>query len=232
MTAKRWLIVAGALGLAGLTLMVVVLVMYRPTSVPDVLGQPVAKATTLVEQAGLRLGTQSRVATTAVGVGFVLEQRPAGSESAPRGSAVDVTLAVTPAWVSVPAVTGLDQAAAEQKLTSALFAPIHVQVFTTKAAKGTVVDQAPAAGTTYQTGRGVAIGVSAGPDDGSGVTVPDLSGMTVTEATSALAKVGLRSSGFVTDITTPQTNVVVDQLPDKGVIVGKGTTVLLLFENR
>jgi beta-lactam-binding protein with PASTA domain len=122
---------------------------------------------------------------------------------------------------------GAEQAV--QKLTDELYLPTSVSIFGT-ATVGVVLDQAPSAGTSWMTGRPVAIGVAAGPDDGTGTTVPDLKGDSLETAQAKLAKANLVGNGFLTQITTPQANVVVDQLPEGGVVVRPGTTVLLLFK--
>jgi beta-lactam-binding protein with PASTA domain len=53
--------------------------------------------------------------------------------------------------------------------------------------------------------------------------------MTIEEAMIALQRVGLVGNGVVRDVATPQANTLVDQLPNGGVRVSPGTTVLLLF---
>ena len=80
------------------------------------------------------------------------------------------------------------------------------------------------------TGRPVAYAVSAGPDDGTAVEVPDVMGKTIEAAFAELRKLGLQPVDFVTGINTPADNVVVVQLPEGGLSVRPGTPVLLLFE--
>ena len=137
-------------------------------------------------------------------------------------------MSVAPVDAPVPDVVGRDAADATAALTEALYIPLIVDVFGPEAA-GTVLDQAPAPGTSWQTGRRVAIGVAAGPDDGTGVKVPDLKGLSLDAAMLKLYEVGLDGTGFLTQINDPQSNLVVDQLPDGGPLVRPGTTVLMLF---
>jgi beta-lactam-binding protein with PASTA domain len=141
---------------------------------------------------------------------------------------VNVTVSVSPVGAEVPEVTGLESAEALRVLTEALYAPVMVDIFG-EAVVGTVLDQAPAAGTSWVTGRPVAIGVAAGPDDGTGTIVPNLKGDQLMTAKAKLEKAQLLSAGFLTQIATPETNVVVDQLPEGGTVVRPGTTVLLLL---
>jgi beta-lactam-binding protein with PASTA domain len=211
-----------------IVLVVVTLIALRPTVVPDLRGKPEAEVDGLLGDAGLRLGSTGRVATATVAAGRVVEQSIAPLVRVPRRSSVNVTLTVSPIAAHVPEVVGLTSASAVRKLTEALYAPVVVDIFG-EAAMGTVLDQAPAAETSWVTGRPVAIGVAAGPDDGTGTTVPDLTGDSLEAAQAKLEKARLVGAGFLTQITTPATNVVVDQLPQGGTVVRPGTTVLLLL---
>jgi beta-lactam-binding protein with PASTA domain len=87
----------------------------------------------------------------------------------------------------------------------------------------------PSSGTTWMTGRQVAIGVAAGPDNGMGVKVPNLTGKPVDVALSELRAEGFDGRGFVMALARAHENVVVDQLPPPGAIVRPGATVLVLF---
>ncbi len=226
---NRWLVGLSIVAGVVIVLLIAAFFAFRPTTVPDLRTKTVSEAHALVQAAGLELGTPSEVATGAVGEGRIVEQRPAALTRAPSRSSVDVTVAVAPVPADVPDVAGRDSAEAVRVLTSALYIPVVVDIFD-QGASGTVLDQAPAAGTSWMTGRPVAIGVAVGPDDGTGVTVPDLRGDSLEEALAKLQKVGLNGNGFVTQINSPESNVVVDQLPNGGLVVRPGTTVLLLFE--
>jgi len=105
-----------------------------------------------------------------------------------------------------------------------------VDVFGLKEAQGTVVGQVPAPGTEWMTGRPVAIAVSAGPDDGTAVEVPDVLGDSVDTALSTLEQSGLVGAGAVVDPTSLESSAVTRQLPEGGAMVRPGTTVLLLFD--
>jgi serine/threonine-protein kinase len=225
---NRWVTGIAIVAVILIVLVVALLFALRPTTVPDLGLKSAAEAAALVEHAGLKLGTSGRLATGTVGAGRVIGQRPLAETRAPRRSSVDVTVSVAPVPADVPDVVGRDAAAATAALSDALFLPVSVDIFG-PSVEGAVLDQAPAAGTSWMTGRPVAIGVAAGPDDGTGVTVPDLEGDPLPQTLAKLDKVGLNSAGFVTQKNSPESNVVVDQLPQAGVVVRPGTTVLLLF---
>jgi serine/threonine-protein kinase len=211
-----------------IVLLIVLLIALKPVTVPDLNSKPIAEATALLEHVGLRLGSTSRVATTSAGSNVVIEQRPAALKRVPKRSSVDVTIAVAPVAADVPNIVGLTAADAVKVLSDALYTPVGVDIFD-QGTKGVVLDQAPSAGTSWTTGRPVAVGVAAGPNDGSGVKVPDVKGQSLDKAITTLTAARLVGMGFLTQITTPAANEVVDQLPEGGTVVRPGTTVLLLL---
>ena len=227
---NRLVVLAIAVGVVGVVIVGIVLFALRLVVVPDVTLKPVAEATALVEQVGLTLGTPGKIPTVSVGPGLVVSQSPAPASRARRHASVEVTLAVAPVMSPVPDVAGRQVAEAQQKLTEALYVPLRVDIFDAESPLGVVIDQAPSAGTSWMTGRSVAMGVAAGPDDGTGVKVPALNGESLEAAMATLVKVGLVGAGFMVNITTPDANVVVDQLPKGGVVVRPGTTVLMLLK--
>ncbi len=229
-STNNWLAIAIAALAIAVALIFALLFFFRPTVVPDVTLKPVDEATTLIVHVGLTLGTKSELATGAVGAGLVMQQSPAPATRAPRKSSVDITVAVSPQEEPVPDLSGTDATSAAQMLTDALYLPRRVDVFGAETPVGTVVSQAPAAGKSWMTGRPVAYAVSAGPDDGTAVEVPDVMGKTIEAAFAELRKLGLQPIDFVTAINSPADNVVVVQLPEGGLSVRPGTPVLLLFE--
>jgi serine/threonine-protein kinase len=227
---NRWPIILAVAVMIVAVLAIVALIAFWPVVVPNVTSMPIAQATAVLEQSGLRVGKASQVATVTLGTGRVVEQNPGFPTTVLRRSSVELTLAVNPMPAPVPDVTGRDATLAEQTLAGALYLPQRVEVFGTKTKEGIVIEQVPVAGTSWTTGRPVAIAVAAASNEGTGVEVPDLTGKSIDVASAELAKLGLGVSGFVTNISNPQANVVVDQLPAGGLLVGSGTTVLLLFE--
>lgn len=212
-----------------LVLIAALAVAFRPTTVPDVTKMPLAEATALIEQFGLAVGASSQVATSALGEGRVLSQRPGAGSVAPSRSSVDLTTSVAPAITPVPDVVGARADDAARTLAEALYLPVTVDIFSADLPVGDVVKQVPSAGFEWLTGRPVAYAVGVGPDDGTGVAVPDVKGKSIEGALAEVAATGLAAQGLVRDIASPEDNVVVDQLPDSGTVVRSGTTVLLLF---
>ena len=138
-------------------------------------------------------------------------------------------MAVTPVAEQVPDVVGQDATMTAEVLAKALYLPQPVDVFGTEEPIGTVIGQIPSAGTSWLTGRPVAFSVAAGPDDGGAVKVPDVMGQSPQAALATLESAGLGANGLVRDISQPEANTVVVQLPAGGTLVRPGTTVLLLL---
>ena len=122
-------------------------------------------------------------------------------------------MAVATVMSPVPDVTGRQVAEAQQQLTDALYLPLSVDIFGTTTPRGVVIDQAPSAGTSWMTGRSVAIGVAAGRTTG---------GCPGTRSHGRAARSGHGDAGngrwrdgFLVNITTPDVNVLVDQLPHR-----------------
>jgi len=231
---KRWLVgVSIALAtILALSILGAVFLARRPATVPDIRKQPIEEANRLLAAEKLSLGAVGEIATGSVGAGRVVTQRPMPGVEVPRRSSVEVTVAVGTKPLPLPDLLGQDADAAIQTLADALYLPARVDVFDATGEVGTVVGQFPPAGTIWVTGRHVAVAVSAGPSDGTAITVPDLLGQSATEAQASLKGAGLVGEGFLVNKTTPADNVVVSQLPQGGVLVNPGTTVLMLLSAR
>lgn len=203
---------------------------FRPTEVPQLRGIEREEATDLLESMGLQLTDPGLVATNAVGPDRILEQDPAPGVEVPRGSSVEITVAVSPQRLPVPDVRGEPLALALTDLAEELYQPVTVELFDARQPAGTVIDQLPSPNTEWLTGRPVAVGVSAGEAPQGAALVPDVSGLDIEHALGELTNANLRGDGFVRDVKSPDPNVVVRQLPGGGTLVRPGTTVLLLFK--
>jgi beta-lactam-binding protein with PASTA domain len=129
--------------------------------------------------------------------------------------------------VAVPSVTGRTQAQATSALQAAgLTAAPTTTTNCTTADNGNVVTQDPAGGTSVAKGTSVTIGVcSAAP---APVKVPDVTGQTQAQATSALQAAGLTAAPTTTtNCTTADNGNVVTEDPVGGTSVAKGTRVTI-----
>ncbi len=133
-------------------------------SVPNVVGDTQAVASTALTSAGLVVGTITTQASGTVASGNVISENPTAGTSVNAGSSVNLVVSSGPAKVSVPNVVGDTQAVASTALTSA---GLVVGTVTTQAsgtvAPGNVISENPTAGTQVAGGSSVSLVISSGP---------------------------------------------------------------------
>ena len=130
--------------------------------VPRLYGNTPAQAESVLQGAGLKLGTQSKDYTSEVAEGSIFFQDPSGGENVEPGSAVDVTVSLGPEQVEVPEVYGLSVSAAQSTLSNAGLNSTAIEVEGDEAA-GTALATDPGVGATLDPGSTVTLYYSAGP---------------------------------------------------------------------
>ena len=187
---RRWIIgliiAAVVVGVAA----AVIVSLRGSVDVPDVAGKTQTEAAQALEAAGLEVGAVAEASDPEAPAGAVIRQDPAAGTKVDKGSAVDLTLSSGPGMAEVPAVVGMDQAEAESALADAGFVPASAMQYDLTAPAGEVVEQLPAGGEQAVAGSQVGLLVSKGRPEVS-VSVPDVTGMTQDDATTALADAGL-----------------------------------------
>ena len=193
-------------------------------TVPNVVGQTQTAATTTITGAGLVRGTLTQQCDTSVASGSVISQTPAAGASASTGSAVALVISTGPCTHTVPHVEGLTEAAATAALIGAgLVKGTVTYNCSDTAALGRVINQAPSANTIVVAGSAVNIALANGPCT---LIVPDLSGMTQVQATTAVSAAGLIPATPTEQCSaTIPSGQVVSQSPAKNTQVQPGTTV-------
>ncbi len=133
-------------------------------SVPNVVGDTQAAATTAITGAGLTVVAVTNASSASVASGEVISETPAAGTSAASGSPVALVVSSGPASVSVPNVVGDTQAAASTAITGAglTVGTVTTQSSSTVAA-GDVISENPGAATTVNKGSSVTLVVSSGP---------------------------------------------------------------------
>lgn len=223
-----------------------------PKVVPDVRGLLLPEARRVLSQAGIRVGQVVRVPLTdqtkgAPQPGMVLAQRPAPGSSLTEGSTVSLEVqgdVAPPEPVTVPRLTGLTIAQAEKTLAGYRLKLGRVMwrggsenqqnPAGPGPADGVVVDQKPTAGTRVEKGTAVDLVAGPAPNKTSDfVIVPNLIGMTLSNARAALVRSELRlgtvtrsegTSGAAAPPAAP-IEIVVDQKPRSGMRVPRGSAV-------
>ena len=160
--------------------------------------------------------------SSTVVAGAVLGSAPAGS--APYGSTVTVVTSKGHAPEPVPAVTGPGSTytTAAAALTNAGFVPAQNNQYSSTVPTGQVIGTTPDASAGPQAfGSKVVVNISLGPQP---VVIPNVSGQSVTAATTALTALGLKVSG---PYGPAGATTVLSTDPAAGLSVQPGTTVNL-----
>jgi eukaryotic-like serine/threonine-protein kinase len=229
-----WALLAAAI-LIGL-LIGLLLTRDTSTEVPNVTGNDLDVAVTLLQQDGFDVGQVKRVAREAP-VDEVLEQDPAASPPGDQAaldcafltlfcSKPEVTLTVSngPGSSEVPATAGLAREEAEEKLEAAGFESDVETVSSDSVEEGLVIHSEPSAGETATNGSSVTLVVSAGPKLAK---VPVLVGTQRSVAVQQIRGRGLEASISEEEGSTPAGEVIA-QSPSAGTEVEAGSTVAIV----
>lgn len=177
--------------------------------------------------------TVQKVADDTVNAGLVIDTDPVAGTSLTKGAPIVVHVSSGPTLRPLPAVTGLQVAAASSALEAqGLVAKVADPVFDESVDKGAVlrwsVPGSPAvvAGTQVPKGTTVEIVPSAGP---APRTVPTLVGLTVAEARTLLEGVQLVVSIAADPVFHPtaKAGTIATAAPAAGQAVARGSTVVL-----
>ncbi|MFI9272467.1 Stk1 family PASTA domain-containing Ser/Thr kinase [Kitasatospora sp. NPDC052896] len=192
-------------------------------AVPDVTGKPLAQAQQLLGAARLTPGTTSQAYSPTVPTGSVISTNPAAGQQLPVNAPIALVVSQGPAPVAVPSVVGQPVAQAQSALTGAGFkAALGGQAYSDTVPSGSVTAQ-DVTGTAVP-GSTVTLTLSKGPQP---VTVPNVTGMSESDATKALGAAGfqVKSTGF----NFLGLGSVSGQSPSAGQQAPKGSTVTINF---
>ncbi|WP_264176805.1 Stk1 family PASTA domain-containing Ser/Thr kinase [Agilicoccus flavus] len=190
-----------------------------PVAVPGVVGQNQTAAKSALTTAGFAVATQNVKNRAAAGT--VVTQNPtAGASSAP-GSEVRLGVSTGPGRVEVPNLRNYQQETANVQLENHGLTVGGVRpVDSFEVPAGAVVSTAPKAGSKVAEGTPVTLLVSTGL-----VQMPDVTGMSQTQAAAALNKIALRYTPTLVDDARRKPGTVIEQSYAKGQKVPIGTVV-------
>jgi beta-lactam-binding protein with PASTA domain len=158
-------------------------------TVPSVVGQTQAVATSAITGAHLKVGRITPECSNSITAGTVITQDPPAGLFATFGSAVDLVVSSGLCNETVPNVMGQTRAAAATRIADA---SLTVGVVTMQCSNmvqtGQVINQTPSAGAQAPFGSAVALAVSSGR---CSETVPNVVGQTQTVAGATLAGANL-----------------------------------------
>jgi eukaryotic-like serine/threonine-protein kinase len=194
------------------------------TVVPDVTNLPEARAKKVLQEQGFKTTVQNEP-SDAIEKGRATRTSPSGGQQIERGTLITVFVSSGPAKVTVPNVTGQNEASATAELSNV---GLKADVTEEESSEnpGTVLRQSPSAGSKLDKGGTVTIVVAKAPTK---VQVPGVIGDDQGSASSALSAAGLTVVTDTQDVTdAAQDGIVVDQNPGEGAQVKKGSKVTIV----
>ena len=216
-------------------------------TVPDTVGQSSDDAVAAVRGAGLVPKAFSVPSSRPKGT--VVAQKPQGGKRVPGRSAVRLNVSsgstsavpppppppgpppppppTKPATVTVPEVTGQQQDVAQKQVNTAGLKAGVVYVASDEP-QGTVLSQAPQAGTTQKRGTRVQLNVALGPTPGTLKGVPDVRNLDAGDARAKLAEAGFKVQTLPQGVSdSSQVGKVVDEQPAGGKNAPAGSVVTI-----
>ncbi|WP_303325119.1 Stk1 family PASTA domain-containing Ser/Thr kinase [Actinomyces radicidentis] len=190
-------------------------------TVPDVSGRSQDDAKKALEDAGLTVGNATTQDSTTVAKDKVISTDPASGTSVSRGTTVSLVLST--GQTTVPDVTGKSQADARKALEDAGLSVGNVTYGDSTEDKDTVASTDPASGTKVDLDTEVSIVLSNGP------SVPDVTGMTESDAKQTLSSSGYTNVEVKTTSVSSesQNGVVVSTSPSVGSSTSTSKTITI-----
>lgn len=224
--SRRTLTIAGVIALVvALGAFYYFFLMPKPVEIPEMKGLSVAQAQSALDELGLDYKLLEQESNE-FAPGTIMGQAPVAGEIVNKGSTVVLTVAKAATSATVPNVVGLNEEEAKaQVVESGLSVGEIVSEDNDTVAEGTVLAQAPAAGTLVpgSTQVTLTVAISGGPS-----TVPNLTCYTADKAASFLSEAGLQMTvGGVeqSDLCSGPGVRIVRQDPPSGGEIARGAVV-------
>jgi len=210
----------------------------REVAVPDLRGMAPAQAERVIFERGLELSRSDHFYSAAIPAGRIVSQQPEPGTLVRRGWRVQAAESLGPQLIEIPAVIGLSPRAAEINVRRrGLEVGAAAELPTEAAAPQAVIAQTPAPGAQGVASPRISL-LYAAPSPPPAYAMPDLTGMTLAEATSLVTSSGLRTASVTTAAGTPTgpadnpgslsvTPTVTGQTPAPGTRVTPETSVSL-----
>ena len=218
---------ANAQAESGTTINLTISLGAAEVDVPDIVGMSEADAKAALEQAGFIADPQPAEYDTKIESGLIISQTPEAGSKLAQGSKVSYIPSKGVEIAEVPDVVGMSKSSAKSTLEDAGFKVSTKSSYSDTVAQGEVISQNPSSGIKVSKGSKVTITVSKG-EEVVMVSVPDVVGLTQTAAKSTLTNLGLKVN--ITYEPHSQNNVVLEQDPQDGASVQKGTTINLIVD--
>ncbi len=162
-------------------------------------------------------------------IDIILSQNPQPSEKKIKeGSTIQITVNSEETTLNLPSVDGRTKDDAVQKIKSVNLVPEVLMVLDNQTAEGYVKQTYPTAGSKVTIGSSVKIYVSKKAGEAR-VEVPNLVGLTLSEAQAKLKEVNLNYDGYSYMPSTVAKDKIVAQNPLRGAKVNKETNVKIIL---
>ena len=162
-------------------------------------------------------------------IDIILSQNPQPSEKKIKeGSTIQITVNSEETTLNLPSVDGRTKDDAVQKIKSVNLVPEVLMVLDNQTAEGYVKQTYPTAGSKVTIGSSIKIYVSKKAGEAK-VEVPNLVGLTLSEAQTKLKEVGLNYDGYSYMPSTVAKDKIVAQNPLRGAKVNRDTNVKVIL---
>ena len=204
--------------------------------VPDVAGKTWAEAAALAEERGLEV-TLKKLEYSDTDEGKVSAQSPSANSTVETGTVIELTLSkgkeeeAKAKAAEVPDLKGKSWADAEAAAKGKELTVSYAGSRFDAAAKDTVIEQQPPAGTKVVTGSAVALTLSNGKEETKTMEVPPLKGMSWANAEIAAKAKDLTVSYGGARFDAAAKGTVIEQQPPAGAQVAAGSAVTLTLSD-
>ncbi len=193
--------------------------------VPDVAGSARAEAQQALKNADFEVAIEEQESSFEE-QNRVVGQDPSGGTRAEVGSRVTITVGTGPSSVPVPRLYGSTPAQAESVLQGAgLTLGAQSRDYSSDVAEGSIFFQNPSVGANVEPGTAVDVTVSLGPEQ---VEVPEVYGLSVAAARTALSNAGLNSTPIEVE-GDEAAGTALSTDPGVGAMLDPGSTVSLYY---
>ena len=191
-------------------------------SVPKLVDLTETRASTLLSDAGLKIGTITREYSEDVAQGRVISQSIQAQTSIPHDTAIDLVISKGREPIEVPKLEGKTAAEAKAMIEALGLVASPSEEYSDSVAEGLVISQSTEAASTLHKGDEVSYVVSKGPET---VQIPNVTGKQEAAAIDTLRAAGLEVT--VERILGGVFGTARSTDPAAGTSVTKGTTVTL-----
>ena len=195
-------------------------------TVPQVIGRNEADAERELRDAGLKV-ERRQVQDEVTPVGQVTAQDPLANTAVKRGATVIISVSSGPPIVPVPDVRNRTLDIARETLTGAGFR-VEVNSVNSDRDPNTVLDQAPAAGSSAPKGSAVTLTVSKGLEQ---IPVPNVRGRSASEAANLLGQAGFRTTARNENSNDFDAGEVIRTEPASGTPLERNSVVTLIVSS-